>query len=1031
MKYDAFISYRHTPLDTETAKKVHTFLETYHVPAAVQKKTGKKKIKRVFRDQEELPIGSDLNDNISEAIKESEYLIVICSPDTPGSYWVNKEIETFIALHDRSHVLAVLTAGEPDESFPTHLLVDDEGKPVEPLAADVRGETQKARNARFKTEMLRLTAPVLGCTYDDLKQRHRERIIKRNIAIASVIASVIAVAGIAFGIYNARVAGKMKKLADEKAVLADEKTVLADEKSRLAEEKGALADQKTKLLEDLTEEYLDKQKNQSRFYAEESLNLLEKGYRRDAAAVAAQALPGDNNERPYVPEAEYALSSALHVYDTGKAIDYDYVLEHDLSVKYQNYNEQGQLLTTIDSGENVYVWNISTYELSAKIPCSVNDSYYLITAIAAAADTENIYVATKQSFRCHHYDGSIKYEYDLPEDITGAEINMSCGKAFLISPSDITIVSLSDGSVLKNIKNTHSYSFSSEYALSDDYKYFAAGHISLKEDEGVVTLINLEDYSVSEIKTSNSHVLEFCFNSGDQLCTVSCNDDFLLKGVEILTLDIFGKDGETKAVQIPAAIEDVSSFDTIVKATSADGAEYIVVAVGREVFSYNIEGLQISHFVLNSTVRTMHVSYDSGIAWFGFANGDILPADFLVQHIYTDSIINTKLNIRDMELIANGATIVPIYSDMVYILKYHVSPDLETLAEQKDYNYLSVASSDGSYFAVSNYSDSKVHYIYDKTGNLVYTFSEDTHSSLGSTFYGRKYICVCPQSLWVIDPDSKECSKTDFGNSGMPYTVQHARFTGDGRYAVVFNSKDLLVYDLETMECLYSETYDKNIICAELSNDAKTLLLSLVDRNLTLIDIASKEKTVLEDDNLKTLTNLSAYDVLAVSKNGKLGAMACIDGNVRVIELDSGEIFQEIPMNSHVRCFIRFTADDDHLILQGDDYAIKVWDIGRELSVSYTSCNTMISTVIEDSDGHLAMCTPYFTGLFETDTFALVAQVQYGFVYIPEDNSFLIQDQNNIYRTVYKDYKTLIKEAERQFGSLELSDEKKIAYNIN
>ena len=79
MKYDAFISYRHTPLDMEIAKKLHKGLETFRIPLPVQKKTGKKKISRVFRDQEELPIGADLTEKISSAIRESEYLIVICS----------------------------------------------------------------------------------------------------------------------------------------------------------------------------------------------------------------------------------------------------------------------------------------------------------------------------------------------------------------------------------------------------------------------------------------------------------------------------------------------------------------------------------------------------------------------------------------------------------------------------------------------------------------------------------------------------------------------------------------------------------------------------------------------------------------------------------------------------------------------------------------------------------------------------------------------------------------------------------------
>ena len=41
MKYDAFISYRHVEPDMEFAKKVHTGLETYRIPGAVQQKTGK------------------------------------------------------------------------------------------------------------------------------------------------------------------------------------------------------------------------------------------------------------------------------------------------------------------------------------------------------------------------------------------------------------------------------------------------------------------------------------------------------------------------------------------------------------------------------------------------------------------------------------------------------------------------------------------------------------------------------------------------------------------------------------------------------------------------------------------------------------------------------------------------------------------------------------------------------------------------------------------------------------------------------
>ena len=80
MKYNAFISYRHTEPDMYIAKRVHKGLETLKAPRGVFQKSGKRKIERVFRDQEELPIGSDLGDNIKAALEESEYLIVVCLP---------------------------------------------------------------------------------------------------------------------------------------------------------------------------------------------------------------------------------------------------------------------------------------------------------------------------------------------------------------------------------------------------------------------------------------------------------------------------------------------------------------------------------------------------------------------------------------------------------------------------------------------------------------------------------------------------------------------------------------------------------------------------------------------------------------------------------------------------------------------------------------------------------------------------------------------------------------------------------------
>ena len=152
--YDAFISYRHTEPDSFVAQTLHKQLENFRLPANVVRARkqsgieGKTRIWRVFRDREELPLVSNLADPITEALAQSEYLIVICSPRLNESMWCRKEIETFIHMHDREHVLAVLVEGEPEEAFPEELLyrevkeTQNDGSviikkiPVEPLAAD-------------------------------------------------------------------------------------------------------------------------------------------------------------------------------------------------------------------------------------------------------------------------------------------------------------------------------------------------------------------------------------------------------------------------------------------------------------------------------------------------------------------------------------------------------------------------------------------------------------------------------------------------------------------------------------------------------------------------------------------------------------------------------------------------------------------------------------------------------------------------------------------------------------------------------
>ncbi len=234
-EYTAFISYRHLPPDMDVAQQLHTAIETYRIPSGIRRKTGRKKMGFAFRDEEELPLCADLGKDIETALDHSDWLIAVCSPRYQESLWCMRELEYFIDKKGKDHVLTILVEGDPEKSFPEILRFekDEKGglKPVEPLAADVRADTAAERLKKLKREKLRLFAPILGVSYDDLRMRERQRRRKR---IASLAAALLVAAGALTGILmrNAR----LREEAREQERIAEEQRLRAEEERRRAEE---------------------------------------------------------------------------------------------------------------------------------------------------------------------------------------------------------------------------------------------------------------------------------------------------------------------------------------------------------------------------------------------------------------------------------------------------------------------------------------------------------------------------------------------------------------------------------------------------------------------------------------------------------------------------------------------------------------------------------------------------------------------------------------------------------------------------
>jgi tetratricopeptide (TPR) repeat protein len=218
-KYRAFLSYSHR--DARWGTWLHKALESYRPPkqligTVTARGPVPKRLAPIFRDREELATATDLGTVINEALRQSACQIVICSPNSASSKWVNEEILAFKRLGREDRIFCLIVDGEPnasddpahtqEECFPPALRfkLGPDGNlstaRTEPIAADARQGKDGRTNAKLK-----LIAGILGVGFDGLRQREQRRRQRQLFAIASgAIAGMVITSGLAAAALIAR-----------------------------------------------------------------------------------------------------------------------------------------------------------------------------------------------------------------------------------------------------------------------------------------------------------------------------------------------------------------------------------------------------------------------------------------------------------------------------------------------------------------------------------------------------------------------------------------------------------------------------------------------------------------------------------------------------------------------------------------------------------------------------------------------------------------------------------------------------------
>ena len=207
-RYWAFISYSHE--DEGWGRWLHRALETYRVPGRLvgrQTRAGPipRRLMPIFRDRDEMPSSAELAATINEALRQSRFQIVICSPHAATSRWVNEEIKTFKRLGRDPRILALIVDGAPNasetpgaglvECFPRALRyrLDTQGEIGSEKAEVVAADARKGKDGRENAK-LKLIAGLLGVGFDELKQR--EKVRRRWQWVSRVVATVALIAAV-------------------------------------------------------------------------------------------------------------------------------------------------------------------------------------------------------------------------------------------------------------------------------------------------------------------------------------------------------------------------------------------------------------------------------------------------------------------------------------------------------------------------------------------------------------------------------------------------------------------------------------------------------------------------------------------------------------------------------------------------------------------------------------------------------------------------------------------------------------------
>lgn len=976
VKYDAFISYRHSEKDKAVAMQLQRKLESFRLPKGVTSKSGKTHIERVFRDQDELPLSSNLADPITEALRNSEYLIVICSPRLPQSEWCLKEIETFKEMHGLDHILAVLIEGEPEDSFPEPLLhstvqvLDERGNVslrtvnVEPLAADVRSKSRSELKKAIDDAVLRISAPIFGLNYDDLKQRERERRIRHMMTFWGSVGAAVTLFAIVSSVLLVKITRQNNMIAEQYDEINKQNEDILQKQQEILYQSYEIKQQK----ETLEELYQKAAVENANLMAGVSAGLLSDGRRMDAIYAIRSVLPETRaNSETYSPAAHLALSEALHPYSYGRDLLPTATLDVEGGISEYSSSPSLQYVAVLNKFHALSVFNTDTGERLA-LPTFLTDTYW--NTVCFVSDNDLLLVGT-QGLCLYRLNSASVTTLDSrsPEEIY---YDGSSDKYLLVFHNSLEVRSVSDHSIVMpfNFPGTSGrFDGTITPDVSDDNRYlsFACKSTLGEEDSAYAIVLDTVQKQVAYMKEFHNLTIGALPISSGRLY-FNWYTKFTITSQFVCHIECI----DLESGQQLFAIEN----DILTHSTYLDEANRIMTMVGsNEVRSYNMDtGERLGHITLPSSVLECFHPLKEPYLYIFCKDGSVLlyncctyAAIFYTEYIF--AFLPGK-SMQAVDFSINKAVIQFQNEDYFSVYRRVANNERERLCDLPDVSGLLVYSTDGARVLRLSPAEDRT-YLY----NLISGTSlllDDAYSEYYFVENLEEYlIAVGPDGLYRIDAATGET--LDYLSNPDNSNGFWRPASPGNRYFWYQSNGSYMLYDVETLSL--SHTTSDNPIGLQIS-DADNLF------------------AVLTDDSV----DLHLFNSL-------------------------DEAYGSIPLSRHLVDHLLFSSDGKYLFIAFTGGYVEVYDVST-LQLAKRIYNLTVSkttTVYYYENAKIYVMSDHDNLYVLTDSLDVITKVSDGFHYRSIDNSFYIITGNYAFRLPYYSYEALIQKADNALQNYKVS----------